>query len=195
MREPQVGFVQYRGLTIADLLTHINYSRSKSDPTYLFELLLGPTGIEISLRQQEYKTKPAELQLILRSGSIGRTALDAICEILKAKPFRLGIRLSPKLRLITRAVVAIPIDDPELENRFSELLKVVANETGFSWPTEIAAEHMIHTISSSNLPGELSHNTEMFELGRKAGRVVGVLTRYLAVALLAAAVIYVLSRT
>jgi len=190
MEEPQYGFIQYRGLTITDLLAHIDYSRIKGKSAHLFELRLCPTGISIPLKQKVYKIKPVELQCTLGSSYFGRDGLSAIRETLKARSFDLKIRYSPKLRLITTVVAAVPMDDPGFESRLTELLKIVARESGFGWPTTMAAEHRSYTNIPKTLPGEVVHNTEMLELGHKFGRAFGALIRYLAIGLLLAGVLY-----
>ena len=190
MEEPQYGFIQYRGLTTTEVLAHIDYSRTNGKSAHLFKLRLCPTGISIPLKQKVYKIKPAELQCILGSSHFGRDGLTAIHETLKARSFDLKIRHSPKLRLMTTVVAAVPIDDPSFENRFTELLKIVAKESGFGWPTAIAAEQRSFTNTPRDLPGEVIHNTEMLEFGRKFGRAFGVFVRYLAIGMLLAGIAY-----
>jgi len=190
MEEPQFGFIQYRDLTITEVLAHIGYSRSIGKSAHLFKLRLSPTGISIPLKLKVYKVKPAELQFILGSSYFGRDGLNAIRKTLKASSFDLKVRYSPKLRLITTVIAAVPIDAPDFESRFIELLKIVAREAGFEWPTTMAAEHASYTNAPLDLPGEVVHNTEMLEFGRKLGRVFGVCIRYLAIGMLLAGVAY-----
>jgi hypothetical protein len=158
-----------------DLHAHVRYVATKLPRNARVELSLNDGAVVIPIVKRAARHKNNVIRLVIRSGSVGRAALDRIVESLNAESHQLWFRKSAKLKLVSQCAPYWPVSDPALPLHVVAVLKLVCRETGHEWPPHLALHYPIYEVDET-LPGRLRQDP-FWRAGRAVGRAIGRLVK------------------
>ena len=161
-------------LTPQDLHPHLRYVAAKLPGNVRVELSLNDGAVVIPIIKRAGH-KDNAVRLLIRSGSVGRAALDRIVESLKIESHSLWFRKSVKRKLVSQCAPYWPVSDPALPFHAVAVLKLVCRETGHEWPPQLALHYPILEVDET-LPGRLRQDP-FWRAGRTVGRTIGRLVK------------------
>jgi hypothetical protein len=112
--------------------------------------------------------------LLLRSGSVGRDALNRLHSLLISEPYELRIRRSAKLKVLSNCEVVLPITDISFPLKAVTILRKVCDELDLGWPVTFAVGYANQELQM-DLPGTFSNRNIFWKAGFATGRFFGKL--------------------
>jgi hypothetical protein len=161
----------FTDVTPKDLHAHVRYISQRYHPNKRVELALGGTGVVLPIVKYTYQRKRPIVAMHIRSGSVGRGALDRIVGSLKAREQQMRLRKSAKLRLVSQCAPYWPADDVTLPRKIVSVLELVCQETATVWPATMLLAYPTLEVDET-LPGTL-RTDPFWRAGRAVGRVIG----------------------
>ena len=113
---------------------HLRYCASSLKPGDRVEFLLCDVGVVIPMVKRVYKRKPPALDVLIRSGSIGRDKLVQLRKLLSAEGHDLRLSFTSKHKLLNRIVVPLSTEGGMSPVTGVNLLRSVAATLALSWP-------------------------------------------------------------
>jgi hypothetical protein len=168
--------VRYDELTEKDVQAHLRYCASSQFQGNCAEFLLCEAGIVIPIVKKTYRTKPATLEVLIRSGSFGRVRLVKLNEQLSSEGYELKISYTSKRKLLKRIVVSLLIDDGTVALSGLKVLRSIAAAVSISWPSAVAVGYALGS-EAPGLPGRLSYRPPFRNAGYQIGLAVGKLVK------------------
>jgi hypothetical protein len=168
--------VRYDGLTETDLQAHLRYCASIESHGLRAEILLCNAGIVVPLVRANYRIKRPTLNLLIRSGSFPRDQLLRLHDELSSRAYKLKIAHTRKRNLLSRIVVQLPVDDGFVAVNAANVLKLLSEAIGLSWPCDVAIGYPLGS-ESPMLPGKISFRQPFRNAGYQIGLAIGKLVR------------------
>jgi len=169
--------VRYEGLNEKDVQAHLRHSASNLRAGGRVEFLLCEAGVVIPMVKHVYRSKPSTLDVLIRSGSIGRDRLMKLKESLLSEGYELKISFTSKQRLLSRLVVCLPVDGTVAVGGLN-VLRSINSGLDILWPSLISAAYPVGS-EAPGLPGRLSYGpfrnavrNAGYQLGYAVGRLV-----------------------
>ena len=103
--------VRYQELTETDVQAHLRYGASSLADGDRIEFFLYEAGVVIPIVKHIYRRKNPTLDVLIRSGSLGRDTLAKLRDSLSSEGYALKVSLTNKRKLLSRIVVPLQIDD------------------------------------------------------------------------------------
>ena len=168
--------VRFEGITEDDVKAHLRYCASSLKPGERVEFLLCDVGVVIPVVKSVYRNKPSTLDILIRSGSIGRDQLEEIKTSLSAAGYDPKVSFTSKKKLLRRVVVPLNIEDVFMPVTGLNVIQSVASALRLSWPCRLTIGY---TPDSANpdLPGQLVYRDTYTTAGYRVGYAVGKLLR------------------
>ena len=163
--------VRYEQLSELDLQEHLRYSANKFQHGDRLDVFLCQAGVLVPFVKHVYRRRPATLDVLLRSGSIGRDKLSELHELLSARAYDVRTTSTSKKKLLQRVMVRLPIDGT-IALTGAQVLQEVNEGLGFKWPTSIAIGYEFGT-QAPELPGRVSFRDPVFNVGYQVGNAAG----------------------
>ena len=168
--------VRYDELTEKDIQAHLRYCASNQFHASRVEFVFCDVGIVVPMVKATYRIKRPTLNVLIRSGSFGRVRLLTLKEELSRLGYELKVSYTSKLKLLSRVIVRLPIDDGTVAVSGLNVLKSIAKATDLSWPSSIAVGYPLRS-EAPTLPGKLSFRAPFRNVGYKIGLAVGKLVK------------------
>jgi hypothetical protein len=167
--------IRYEGLSEKDVQAHIRHSAANLQPGDRVEFLLCEASVVVPMVKHIYRSKPSTLDVLIRSGSIGRDPLNKLNESLSKEGYELKASRTSKRKLLSRVVVRLPIDGTVAVNGL-KILKAINTALGVDWPTSVAVGYAIGS-QRPDLPGRLSFRQPLGNVVYEVGHAVGTLLK------------------
>ena len=169
--------VRFEGLTEDDVKAHLRYCASSLKPGDRAELLLCDVGVVIPFVKSVYrKNKPSTLDVLIRSGSIGRDQLEEVRTSLSAGGYDPKVSLTSKKKLLKRLVVPLNVDDAFISVSGLNVIRSIASVLHLSWPCQMLIGYALGS-ENPQLPGQLVYRDNFRNTGYHLGFAVGKLFR------------------
>jgi hypothetical protein len=168
--------VRFVGITENALKTHLRYCASSLKPGDRVEFLLCDVGVVIPMVKRAYQKKSPALDVLIRSGSIGRDKLLKLRGLLCTESYDLRLSFTSKYKLLSRIVVPLPIEDGMISVNGVNLIRKVAATLDQSWPCELAIGYALGS-EDQHLPGQIVYRDPYRNAGYQLGQSVGKLLR------------------
>ncbi len=168
--------VRFVGITEDDVKTHLRYCAYSLKPGDRVEFLLCDVGVVIPLVKSVYRNKPSTLDVLIRSGSIGRDQLEELRTSLSAGGYDPRVSLTSKKKLLKRLVVPLNVEDAFISVTGLNVIRSIASALRLSWPCRIAIGYALGS-ENPHLPGQLVYRDTYRNAGYRLGRAVGKLLR------------------
>lgn len=140
------------------------------------ELLLCDAGVVIPLVKRVYQKKSPVLDVLIRSGSIGRDKLVKLRTSLSAEGYDVRLSFTSKYKLLRRIVVPLPIEGGMIPVNGVNLLRSVAATLDLNWPCQMTIGYALGS-EDHHLPGQIVYRDPFRNAGYQLGRSVGTLLR------------------
>ena len=160
----------FRNVSPEDLQTHLRFIASGALPSQRAELLLGTPAIEVPVLHQRLQRQPDRLTIALRSGSIGRSALDEIVESIQSSGQPYKVRRSAKLKIVSQCLPYWSVTDSDFSSTVIGVLSKLWGILEREWPPEVTVTYAEFDLKES-LPG-VRDPDRAWEAGRAIGRAV-----------------------
>ena len=167
--------VQYLELTESDLQKHLRYCAGLPDAERA-EFLLGEASVVIPVVKRHYQTKSAELEILIRSGSISRDHLAKIKEQLSASGFNLKTSLTSKRKMLKRIIVPLIANNGTVVVTSLKVFRIIATEIGLGYPCRMSVGYALGS-ESQILPERLVYRQPSRNAGYQFGLMLGRLIR------------------
>lgn len=172
--------VRFEGLNEDGVKTHLRYCASHLKPGDRVEFLLCDAGVVIPLVKSAHRNKPSTLDVLIRSGSIGRDQLEDLRTSLPADGYDLCVSFTSKRKLLKRLVVPLNVEDAFISLTGLNVIRSIASELRLSWPCRMAIGYRLGS-EKPYLPGHLVYRSTFgnmgYRLGYRIGHTVGKLLR------------------
>ena len=168
--------VRFVGITEDAIKAHLRYCASNLRPRDRVEFLLCDAGVVIPMVKRVYRRKSSALDVLLRSGSIGRDNLVEISKLLLAESYDLRLSFTSKYKLLSRIVVPLPLEGGMTPVNGVNVLRSVAEILDLSWPCQMAIGYALG-LEDHHLPGEIVSRDPLRNAGYQLGKSVGKLLR------------------
>jgi len=168
--------VRFEGVTEDDVKTHLRYCASSLKPGDRVEFLLCDVGVVIPLVKSVYRNKPSTLDVLIRSGSIGRDQLEKLRTSLSAGGYDPKVSLTSKKKLLRRLVVSLNVEDAFISVTGLNVIRSIASALRLPWPCRMAIGYAFGSENLS-LPGQLVYRDTYRNMGYRLGYAVGKLLR------------------
>ncbi len=168
--------VCFIGITENALKAHLRYCASSLKPGGAVELLLCDAGVVIPMVKRVYQKKSPALDVLIRSGSIGRDKLVELRTSLSAEGYEVRLSFTSKYKLLRRIVVPLPIEGGMIPVNGVNLLRSVAATLNLSWPCKMRIGYALGS-EDHHLPGQIVYRDPIRNAGYQLGRSVGKLLR------------------
>ena len=167
--------VRYEALSEKDVQAHIRHSASNLQAGDRVEFLLCEASVVVPMVKHCYRSKPATLDILIRSGSIGRDCLNKLNKSLSKEGFEIRASRTIKRKLLSRVVVRLPIDGTVAVSGV-KILKAINAAAGKEWPTSVAVGYAMGS-QKPGLPGRLSFRQPLGNVVYEVGHAVGTLLK------------------
>jgi hypothetical protein len=161
----------FRNVSPEELQAHLRYVASGALPSKHATLLLGNPVIEVPVLHESFVRISDRLILALRSGSIGRSALDEFIEALRSTGQQFKVRRSAKLKLVSQCLPYWSVSDTTFPAQAVSVLRNLYDILGRTWPPSITVSYPTFD-AADELPGTRDRDLAG-EAGRAIGRAVG----------------------
>jgi len=168
--------VRFEGITEDGVKTHLRYCASSLKPGDRVEFLLCDAGVVIPLVKTVYRNKPSTLDVLIRSGSIGRNQLEELRISLSAGGYDPKVSLTSKKKLLKRLVVPLNVEDAFISVTGLNVMRSIASALRLSWPCRMAIGYAPGS-ENPHLPGQLVYRDTYRNAGYRLGYAVGKLLR------------------
>jgi hypothetical protein len=168
--------VRFVGITENALLAHLRYCACSLKPGDRVEMLLCDAGVVIPVVKRVYQKKSPTLDILIRSGSIGRDKLVKLRTLLSAEGHDLKLSFTSKYKLLSRIVVPLPIEDGMIPVNGVNLIRSVAAILDLSWPCQMTMGYALGS-EDHHLPGQIVYRHPYRNAGYQLGQSVGKLLR------------------
>ncbi|MEM1232109.1 MAG: hypothetical protein AAGI15_16345 [Pseudomonadota bacterium] len=155
-----------------DLNAHLRYLAETLIADDCLNILYLDPPVEITVHKRCFTTKPAQIEPLIRTSSIGRDQLANIQKRLETSGYELKLRRSSKKKLLNQIKVPLAIDDPMYTLKVRQILETVALEHDQSMPDKAIIGYQQHRIYRP-LPGTLHFAFLLTKLGYVAGNSLG----------------------
>ena len=168
--------VRFVGITEDAIKAHLRYCASSLRPGNRVEFLLCDAGVVIPRVKRAYRRKSSALDVLLRSGSIGRDKLVELRKLLLAEGYDLRLSFTSKYKLLSRIVVPLPLEGGMTPVNGVNVLRSVAAILALSWPCQMTIGYALGS-EDHHLPGEIVYRDPLRNAGYQLGKSVGKLLR------------------
>ena len=168
--------VRFVGITEDAITAHLRYCASSLRPGDPVEFLLCDAGVVIPMVKRVYRRKSSALDLLLRSGSLGRDNLVELRKLLSAEGYDLRLSFTSKYKLLSRIVVALPLEGGMTSVNGVNVLHSVAAILALSWPCQMTIGYALGS-EDHHLPGEIVYRDPLRNAGYQLGKSIGKLLR------------------
>ena len=168
--------VRFEGITEDDVKAHLRYCASSLKPGDRVEFLLCDVGVVIPVVKSVYRNKSSTLDILIRSGSMGRDRLEELRTSLSAESYDLRVSFTTRKKLLRRVVVRLSIEDAFISVIGLNVIRSVASTLRLSWPCRLAIGYAFRS-ESPYLPGQLVYRDTYTNAGYRIGYAVGKLLR------------------
>ena len=168
--------VRFEGITEDGVKMHLRYCASSLKPGDRVEFLLCDVGVVIPLVKSVYRNKPSTLDVLIRSGSIGRDQLEELRTSLSAGGYDPKVSLTSKKKLLKRLVVPLNVEDAFISVTGLNVIRSIASAFSLSWPCRMAIGYALGS-ENPHLPGQLVYRDNYRKAGYRFGYAVGKLLR------------------
>lgn len=168
--------VRYEEITEDGVKAHLRYCASSLGPEQRVEFLLCDVGIVISVVRRIYKTKSSRLDVLIRSGSVGRDKLGELRRSLSAEGYDLSVSFTSRKKVLRRVVVSLPIESAFMPVTGLNVIRSVALALNLSWPCRLALGYALGS-ENQRLPGRLVYGDPYRNRGYQFGLALGKLLR------------------
>jgi hypothetical protein len=168
--------VRFEGVTEDDVRTHLRYCASSLKAGDRVEFLLSDAGVVIPLVKTVKRNKPSTLDVLIRSGSIGRDRLEELRTSLRAEGYDPKVSFTTKKKLLKRLVVSLNAEDGFISVAGLNVMRSIASTLGLSWPCRMAVGYQSGS-ENPRLPGQLVYRSPLRNAGFRFGYAVGKLLR------------------
>ena len=168
--------VRFEGITEDDVKAHLRYCASSLKPGERIEFLLCDVGVVIPVVKRGYRSKTSTLDMLIRSGSIGRDRVDELRTSLSAGGYDPKVSVTSKKKLLRRIVVPLNIEDAFFSVTGLNVIRSVASALRLSWPCRLAIGYALGS-ENPHLPGQLVYRNTYRHAVYRLGYAVGKLFR------------------
>jgi hypothetical protein len=145
-------------------------------PSARVEFLLCDPGVVIPMVKHVYRRKSSTLDVLIRSGSLGREKLTELRQALASESYDLKVSFTSKHKFLSRIVVALPIEDGTISVTGVNVIRSIALVLGLPWPCRIAVGYALGA-EDPHLPGRLVYREPYRAAGYQLGRAVAKLVK------------------
>ena len=163
--------VRYEGITEDGVKAHLRYCAASLNAGGRVEFLLCEPGVVIPVVKSVYRNRSSTLDVLIRSGSIGRDKLEELRTTLSAEGYDLKLSLTSKRKLLRRVVVPLKIEDAFISVTGLNVIRSIALALNLSWPCRLSIGYELGS-EDPNLPGQLVYRNAGYQLGLAVGRVL-----------------------
>ena len=164
--------VRFEGITEDGVKAHLRYCASSLKPGDRVEVLLCDVGVVIPLVKSVYRNKPSTLDVLIRSGSIGRDQLEELRTSLSVGGYDPRVSLTSKKKLLKRLVVPLNVEDGFISVTGLNVIRSVASALCLSWPCRISIGYA-HGSENPHLPGQLVYRNTYRNMAYRLGYRIG----------------------
>ena len=168
--------VRYQQLTETDVQAHLRYCASSLTHGDRVEFLLYEAGVVIPIVKHIYRRKNPTLNVLIRSGSLGRDTLAKLRDSLSLEGYVLKVSLTSKRKLVSRIIVPLQIDDGTGAVTGLNVLRSIASALSIHWPSTVAVGYALGP-ETRGLPGRLTYRDPFMNAGYQVGQAVGKVIR------------------
>lgn len=168
--------VRFVGITENALKAHLRYCASSLKPGDRVEFLLCDAGVVIPMVKRVYQKKSPSLDVLIRSGSIGRAKLVKLRTLLSAEGYEFRLSFTSKYKLLSRIVVPLPIEGGVSPVSGVNFLRSVAATLDLNWPCQMTIGYALGS-EDHHLPGQIVYRDPLRNAGYQLGQSVGKLLR------------------
>jgi len=168
--------VRFEGITEEGVKAHLRYCASSLKPGDRVEFLLRDVGVVIPVVKSAYRNKSSTLDMLIRSGSMGRDQLEELRTSLSTGSYDLRVSFTTRKKLLRRVVVPLNIEDAFISVVGLNVIRSVASALRLSWPCRLAIGYPLGS-ENPDLPGQLVYRDTYRNAGYRLGYAVGKLLR------------------
>lgn len=140
------------------------------------EFLLSEVGVVIPVVKREYRTKPPVLEIVVRSGSVGRVRLATLSDQLSSAGYALKVSFTHKRMILRRISVPLSAADWTIAVTGLDVFRIIASATGAGWPCSMGVGYAVG-CERPGLPGRFTYHDPLRNAGYRVGLAVGKLIR------------------